>query len=167
MMSNLKSTRKYITSSPDIRSGELCLIGRRLTVFDVVSGAFFENSLNDYMLDMEVKYEEVKECLTFCSQKECLKIKDVVLCSKCEFGQIQNGDAFESYTENYSKIIIHGKSGPKIIYSKTGNMDLDLNHDTLNFLGDEKDFWIELRGYKGWEMAREVMLKNKIEVTLN
>ncbi len=163
-MSNLKSTRKYITSSPDIRSGELRLKGRRLTVFDVVSGVFFESSLNDFMLDMEVTHDEVKECLDFCSQKECLRIKDVVLCSKCEFGQIQSGDTFESYKASYSKIIVHDDSGPKIIYSETGNTDIDLNHDTLNYLGDENDFWLELNGYKGWEMAKEVILKYNIDL---
>jgi len=164
-MSYLKNTKKFITSSKDIRSGELRLNGRRLTVFDVVSGVFFENSLNDYISDKGVTFDEIKECLSFCSQKECLKIKDATLCSKCEFGQLQNGETFECYTKNYNKIIIHGKLGSKVIYSKTGNQDLDLNPDTFNYFGDEKDFWIELNGYKGWEMAKEVILKNNIELT--
>ncbi len=61
----------YITIDPNIRFGKPCVIGTRITVYDVLgwlaSGMTVEEILNDYP---ELNDTQVRACLAYAADKE-------------------------------------------------------------------------------------------------
>ena len=61
----------YITIDPNIRFGKPCVIGTRITVYDVLgwlaSGMSFEVILSDYP---ELTDTQVRACLAYAADKE-------------------------------------------------------------------------------------------------
>jgi uncharacterized protein (DUF433 family) len=61
----------YITIDPNIRFGKPCVIGTRITVYDVLgwlaSGMSVEDILNDYP---ELNDAQVRACLAYAADKE-------------------------------------------------------------------------------------------------
>ena len=63
--------RSYITINPEIRFGKPCVMGTRISVYDVLSwlasGMSFEDIVEDYP---ELSIEKIRACLSFAAYKE-------------------------------------------------------------------------------------------------
>jgi len=63
--------KKYISIDPSIRFGKPCIIGTRISVYDVLSwlssGMSFEEILNDFP---ELTDEQLRACLAYAADKE-------------------------------------------------------------------------------------------------
>jgi len=63
--------KKYITRNPDVRFGKPCIIGTRISVYDVLSwlasGMSYEEVLGDYP---EISKEQIQACLAYAADKE-------------------------------------------------------------------------------------------------
>jgi uncharacterized protein (DUF433 family) len=62
---------QYISINPNIRFGKPCVIGTRITVYDVLgwlaSGMTIEAIIEDYP---ELAHESIRACLAFAADKE-------------------------------------------------------------------------------------------------
>ncbi len=63
--------RTYISINPEIRFGKPCVVGTRISVYDVLgwlaSGMSFEDIVEDYP---ELSIEQIRACLSFAADKE-------------------------------------------------------------------------------------------------
>lgn len=63
--------RSYISINPEIRFGKPCVVGTRISVYDVLgwlaSGMSFEDIVEDYP---ELNIEKIRACLSFAADKE-------------------------------------------------------------------------------------------------
>ena len=63
--------RSYITINPEIRFGKPCIMGTRISVYDVLSwlasGMSFEEIIEDYP---GLSIEKIRACLSFAADKE-------------------------------------------------------------------------------------------------
>jgi len=63
--------QKYIGINPEIRFGKPCIIGTRISVYDVLEWLAQEMSFEDILDDFpQLKREHILACLAYAAQKE-------------------------------------------------------------------------------------------------
>ncbi len=64
--------QNYITIHPDLRSGQPCIRGLRITVYDVLSYLAAGDSIEDIMANFPMlTREDVLACLAYAADTEC------------------------------------------------------------------------------------------------
>lgn len=133
-----------IVINPLISSGAPTIRERRLTVYDVVTKIYYEDSLGMALEDYEITIEEAKDAVNYCSTLKCQQDPELIkFCSNCILRTLQDEWEFnkEDYREIYDK-----DSNSTITISKDGN---EIFIGTLHKLED--DFF----GKAGWLFALE------------
>jgi hypothetical protein len=123
------------------------IIGRRLTVFDVVYGIYKEG-LNDYMEAFELDRDIVKDAANYCASLECQKDKNGNFCNGCVLNSLKNGwkvdkDEFKEISIDNEKVLIHSK----------GNSF---------YLGSMSEYEEDSFGRMGWKIAEDIKIKYRI-----
>lgn len=116
------------------------IIGRRLTVFNVVSNAFYRDSLLNYLNEFELSLEEVKAAIAYCKNREC-KIMESPQDHYCD------GCILRSISEGWTSIKEDFIESEGISMSKDG---------MTYFLGSVEELENEEFGVMGWLRAEEV-----------
>lgn len=63
--------QKYIGINPEIRFGKPCIIGTRISVYDVLEWLAQDMSFEDILADFpQLKREHILACLAYAAQKE-------------------------------------------------------------------------------------------------
>jgi uncharacterized protein (DUF433 family) len=91
-----------------ISSGSPTIRGRRLTVYNVVSKIYYEDSLESVMKDYEISLIEVKEAVSYCSELLCQRDSRLhKFCSGCILRTLQESWNFEK--SDYDQINLDRK----------------------------------------------------------
>jgi uncharacterized protein (DUF433 family) len=128
----------------NISSGAPTIRGRRLTVLNVVSKIYYEDSLEAALEDYEITLDEAKDAISYCSSLKCQEdTKLIKFCSGCILRTLQEKWKFDrgNYSEFHCEV-----SNNVITVSKDGN---EL------FLGSKQELEDNLFGEVGWLLARE------------
>lgn len=105
-----------IECNPEINFGMPALKGRRLTVYDIVTKLYYEESVEIAIDDYEISMSDAEEALAYCMNLRCKKDENRVnFCDGCILRTIDEGWDFDR--ENYVEI----KDGSEVItVSKDG-----------------------------------------------
>lgn len=131
---------KHIERNAKREFSQPVIIGRRLTVFNVVSNAFYRDSLSDYLSEFELSVEEVKAAVTYCINKEC-KIMETLQDHYCD------GCILRSISEGWTSIQDDFIESEGISMSKDG---------ITYFFGSLEELESAEFGVMGWLQAEEV-----------
>jgi uncharacterized protein (DUF433 family) len=117
--------------------------GRRLTVYNVVSGINYDGL--EYLTDHKLDIIVVKEALNYCSSLECQKDSTGNFCNGCILNSLKNGwkidrNELEEITINNEKFLKYKDS------------------DSI-YLGSLEDYEEDSFGKMGWKIAEEVKEK--------
>ena len=135
-----------IECNPDINFGMPALKGRRLTVFNIVTKVYYEESLERVFLDYEISLKDVKDALNYCSSLQCKNDKNRVhYCEGCVLRSIEEGFSFDK--ENYIEI---DEGDIRVVKSK---------ENKIYFLGSLQEFEDNEFGMVTWLIAEEISKK--------
>ena len=141
-----KKNMNYIERNPEKSFGMPSLIGRRLTVFDIVtqiSGEGLELAMEDY----EINQQQVQAALIYCSELGCkIDSEKFQFCDGCILRKIADGDVFDR--NDYDEITY--ADGTKATVSKI---------DNVIFLGSLEELEMESVGLETWEIAESLLSK--------
>lgn len=85
-----------ISCNPYINFGQPNLVGRRLTVYDIVTKIFYEGYPKVATEDYGITCKEAREAVTYCSKLECQNDNDLVhFCYGCILRTIAEGTDFK------------------------------------------------------------------------
>lgn len=135
---------KNIVINKQISSGAPTIQGRRLTVYNVVTKIYYEDSLKTALEDSEISIDEAKDAVNYCSSLKCQEDPDLIkFCSGCILRTLQDEWNFnkEYYREFYDK-----GSDSKFTISKDGNQI---------FIGTIQELEDQSFGKAGWLLALE------------
>jgi len=133
-----------IISTQDTCWGAPRLNGRRLTVFDVVSGVYVSKSISAYVNEFGLKIEDVLTALKYCSEQFC-KERSLNFCSGCVLRYIK-----DLGTEKREEI--------EEIFNDDGSSFLKID-GTRYYLGSKNEYNQQKAGMVTWALA-ELMLKD-------
>jgi uncharacterized protein (DUF433 family) len=129
-----------------INFGQPALIGRRLTVYNIVTKLYYEDEVKDALNDYEISLRDAKDAVTYCMNLKCKEDKDLVnFCDGCILRTIQQGWNFKK--EDYIEI---ENDGVKFVMSKDGK---------AFFAGTLSEFEDSEFGKVTWLIAEEVSKK--------
>ena len=132
-----------IKCNPEINFGQPALEGRRLTVHNIVTKIYYENSLKDALDDYEITLQEAKDAVDYCMLLKCKEDIDLVqFCDGCILRTIQEGWTFN---RNGHEEVQYGEN--KYVLSKDGESI---------FLGTLKELEDKEFGKATWLIAEEV-----------
>lgn len=133
-----------VVINPLISSGAPTIRGRRLTVYNVVTKIFYEDSLELALEDYEITFDEAKDAVNYCSTLKCQEEPELVkFCSNCVLRTLQ--DEWEFDKENYREI-----------YDKNSNSTITISKDGNEiFIGTLQELEDDSFGKAGWLFARE------------
>ena len=122
--------------------GQPSLIGRRLTVYDIVTKIYYESHIEIALDDYDITLEEAKAATNYCKTLTCQKDKDRIhFCDGCILRTLDEGWNFSK--NNYQEIKCN-KSNETITISKDGNEI---------FLGNIQEIEDSEFGKVGWLLA--------------
>lgn len=87
----------------DVLNGSPRLNNRRLAVGDVVSQLDVSESLDDCLSNYTITVEQVKDCLEYCKQQQCLKDQPNKYCHNCTLRVKQDGDSDGEEQDNWKR----------------------------------------------------------------
>ena len=133
-----------IVINPLISSGAPTIKGRRLTVHNVVTQIYYEDSLETALNVYEITLDEAKDAVNYCSTLKCQEDSELIkFCSNCILRSLQDEWKFDK--KNYREF--HDKDlDSKITISKDGN---EIFIGTLQELEDDSF------GTAGWLLSLE------------
>lgn len=135
-----------IGCDPAINFGQPALIGRRLTVYNIVTKLYYEDTVKDVLNDYEISLQDAKDAVDYCMSLKCKQDEDLVnFCDGCILRTIQEGWNFKK--EDYMEI---ESDGVKFVMSKDGKVFFA---GTLSELEDSEF------GKVTWLIAEEVNKK--------
>ena len=116
------------------------LRGRRLSVYDIVSKIYVEDTLEEALEDYVITLSEAKAATEYCLNLDCQKDKDrLQFCDGCILRTIEDGWEFNK--DDYKQI------DDKLTISKNGQ---------VIFFGTIKELADEEFGKPGWVIASEI-----------
>ena len=127
-----------------ISSGAPTIQGRRLTVMNVVSKIYYEESLEAALEDYEITLDQARDAIDYCSSLKCQEDPKLIkFCSGCILRTLQEKWEFDkgNYREFHYEL-----SNDIITVSKDGN---EL------FLGTKQELEDNSFGEAGWLLADE------------
>ncbi len=86
--------------------GQPSLVNTRLTVFDIVSKVYYEESIDVVLSDYFISLDSVKAAINYCRNLNCQKDKDLInFCEGCLLDTLKDGWSFSknNYTEENIK----------------------------------------------------------------
>jgi uncharacterized protein (DUF433 family) len=135
-----------IIINKEVASGAPTVMNRRLTVFNVISKIYYEDTLVSALEDYEISVDIAKDAVRYCSGLKCQRDPNLIkFCSGCILRTLQDGWNFRS--EDYDSILVD-KS--KIAINKNGQEI---------FLGSLKELEDNEFGLVGWLLASSVKEK--------
>lgn len=134
----------YIVIDSAISSGAPIIKGRRITVFNIVSKIYYEQSLDVALDDYDISISIAKQAVEYCSNLICQQDTSLIkFCSGCILRTLQDGWDFKK--RNYNEI--NYDAGTKsITISKDGNEI---------FLGSIQELEDNHFGKVGWLLAAD------------
>lgn len=137
---------EYIVINKEIASGSPTVKGRRLTVFNVVSKIYYENTLETALEDYDISIDVAKDAVQYCSSLRCQNDPDLIkFCSGCVLRTLQDGWSFKP--EDYNSILANQNT---ISISKKGQEI---------FLGSLQELENSEFGLVGWLIAESIKEK--------
>jgi uncharacterized protein (DUF433 family) len=132
-----------IGCDPNVNFGQPALKGRRLTVYDIVTKLYYENSIKLVTEDYSISLRDIKDAVEYCSTLEC-KIDPgrIHYCDGCVLRTIEEGWSF-----NRSEFKEYEKDNNKFVISDNGDV---IFAGTLQELEDSEF------GKVTWLIAEEV-----------
>jgi uncharacterized protein (DUF433 family) len=131
-----------IEIDPRVCNGAPKLKGRRLTVYDVVSGIFNEG-LDVYLSDKEISIEEASQAILYSKNLQCQIEAPNNFCDGCILRTIKDGWKFSR--EELQEITLENQT--TITLTEGGGI----------YLGTVKEYENEMFGKLGWAMAEAVL----------
>ncbi len=132
-----------IECNPAINFGMPALKGRRLTVYDIVTKLYFEESIAVAIDDYSITIEDAKDAIAYCRSLKCKEDKDLIqFCDGCLLRTMADGWTFNK--ENYVQL---EENGQKITVFKDGK---------VYFIGSIQEFEEDEFGKTTWLIAEEV-----------
>lgn len=136
-----------IECNKDKCSGEPSLVGKRLTVGDVVSKLRIENNLEVTLEDYGITHEQAKAALEYCRTRTCQSAPTLLkYCHNCVLRTIQDGELFDA--SNYHEEVL-----------EEGKVITVANEGGEIFLGTKKEAEQEFMGRAVWEDAKKMWEK--------
>lgn len=84
-----------IKCNSEINFGQPALVGRRLTVFNIVTKLYYEESLKEAISDYEISLQDAKDAVYYCMHRKCKEDEDLkYYCDGCILRTIQQGWKF-------------------------------------------------------------------------
>jgi uncharacterized protein (DUF433 family) len=140
---------KNIVINPAISSGSPTISGRRLTVYNVVTKVYFEESLKIAIEDYEITLDAVIDAVNYCSTLKCQEEPTIVkFCSGCILRTLQ--DEWNFKKEEYREVR-DAELNSVFTISKDGNEI---------FIGTIEELENSEFGKVGWLLALEVQNKH-------
>lgn len=119
------------------------LVGRRLTVWDIVTKIYYEPTLKEAIDDYEITFLEAKTATDYCIELRCKEEENRInFCDGCILRTIEEGWDFKR--EEFTQV------NEKLTISKDGNF---IFLGTIDELGDQTF------GKLGWVFASEILHK--------
>lgn len=119
------------------------LKGRRLTVYNIVSGCFFDG-IESYQNDFELNTNQIKDAITYCKGQKCKEVEQINFCDGCILRGI-NEKKFDR--RDYLQTDVNGTA-------ITTSMD-----GKIVFFGTINELYDEHLGKLGWVIADELHAK--------
>lgn len=134
---------KFVERNAQVGFGQPVIIGRRLTVFTVVTNANNVGRIEDFLVDFELSEEELKSAVEYCKNRVCndISLPTDRYCDGCVLRSI--GDGWTSIKDDYIEI-------DGMAVAKDGMTGALMSLDEL----EESEF-----GILGWVIAEEVHRK--------
>jgi uncharacterized protein (DUF433 family) len=128
--------------------GQPSLIGRRLTVYDIVTKIYYESYIEIALDDYDITLEEAKAATNYCKTLLCQEDQNRIhFCDGCILRTLEEGWNFNK--DDYKEIKCN-KSNETITISKDGNEI---------FLGNIQELEDSEFGKVGWLLAAEIIEK--------
>jgi uncharacterized protein (DUF433 family) len=122
------------------------LVGRRLTVYDIVTKIYYEDGVKIALDDYEISIADAKDALNYCMSLFCKEDKNRVhFCDGCVLRTFEEGNDFKK--DNYTEIEMGDQ---KIVVS---------TDEKVYFIGSLQEFEDSEFGKVTWLMAEEVNRK--------
>ena len=103
-----------IACDESINFGQPALIGRRLTVYDIVTKIYYEENLTTALDEYEISIGDAKDALKYCMELKCRSDSNLVhYCDGCLLRTFHEGFSF-----NKGDFIEIEENGTKIVISK-------------------------------------------------
>ena len=119
------------------------LKGRRLTVYDVVTKIYYEETVGDALLDYEISLSEAKAAIDYCKNLCCQKDKDRIhFCDGCILRTME-----EKWNFNREDYI---ETNDQLTFSRNGQ---------FIYLGKIEELEEDAFGKPGWVIATKVYEK--------
>ncbi len=135
----------YIERNPLKNFSMPSLIGRRLTVHNIVSQLFLEQNVDTVLQYYEISIEQLKSTLEYCCEltckTDCITCK---FCDGCRLRILQDGEHFEH--RNYIEIM--DEKGFPIVKSLI---------DGSIYLGNLHEFEKDFVGDYTWETSKKLL----------
>ncbi|MCP4219997.1 MAG: DUF433 domain-containing protein [bacterium] len=142
----MKKNDSFIECQKGICGGCPRIKGRRITVYNVVTGIHFENSIQIACEEMEIDIVAAKQAVVYCAQLQC--VKDETLLNYC------SGCILREMFENNPKM-----SKPDIFIEKREIKYLDEYEWLLDIDNKDKEDIEDIEeAEEGWKLA-EICLK--------
>ena len=132
-----------IECNPNINFGMPALKGRRLTVYDIVTMIYYEESLDAALMEYRISLEDAQDAVSYCMNTKCKEDQNLVqFCDGCILRTIAEGWTFNK--QDYTETEINSQ---KYVISKDG--------ETV-FIGSLKELENSEFGKVTWLLAEEV-----------
>lgn len=134
---------KHVERNANRGFGQPVIIGRRLTVFNVVSNVLIRDNVIDYLEEFDLSMQELKDAVFYCKNREC-KVVESPLDHYCD------GCILRSISEGWVSIKDDFIESDGISISKDGK---------TFFLGSVNELEDTEFGVMGWLLAEAVEKK--------
>ncbi len=102
-----------VVRNKDVLGGSPTVNGRRINIFNLISGLWYSSFVGDYLKDMEISESDAVDALSFCKAKLCVSHHDLDYCEHCLLGYLQeqntdiNTADLEKYTVSGSNCVVN------------------------------------------------------------
>lgn len=139
---------KYIERNPQKCFSMPSLVGRRLTVHDIVTQIYLEKSLDAVMNMYQINIEETKAALEYCKNLECaIDSSEFQFCDGCILRTVVDMDEFDM--NDYFEV------------SNNDQTIITISKDKSSFfLGSLSELEEDERGQETWKIAESILKKH-------
>ncbi len=122
-----------------ILGGSPTIKGRRLSVYNLISGLYDSDNLVTCLKDFEINLETVCQAIDYCSKLKCTDKPDLDFCEGCQLFSLVENDNSKNIEEFKNHLVID---------------------EGEYFIGSVEEYKESIYGRKGWKMARELRGKS-------
>lgn len=135
-----------IACNAKINFGMPALVGRRLTVYDIVTKLYYEESVEIAISDYRISLNDAKDALKYCRELCCKEDKNLIhFCDGCVLRMFAEGSDFDR--TDFDELVINGQN-------------LTISKDNkIYFAGTLQELEDSMFGKVTWLMAEEMYKK--------